>query len=244
LGSISGISNDDFGDDADDFSLDLNQDLFASIDDDLFDFVQRVEDLWFQFFDGGLNSATDVITKFLGSSLDFLPDITESTFCHVGLIFGRGDEFSNDNFNDVILDGYNDFLSTLDNGFSQLLQVGKDLGFEFFDNLDYINLDFVSSFLGSGLHFSPNVTESVCSRFSGISNANFSDDADDFSLDLNQDLLASIDDDLLDFVQRVEDLWFQLFDGGLNSATDIISKFLGSSLDFLPDITESVSNIA
>merc|ERR1719505_456746 len=62
--------------------------FFASINNDFLDFVQGIDDLWFQIFNGFLDASTDVITKFLGSSLHFVPDITESTFCHVGLIFG------------------------------------------------------------------------------------------------------------------------------------------------------------
>ena len=62
------------GDDADDFSLDLDDDFLSSIDGDLLDFVEGIEDLWFQFFDGGLNASTDIVTEFLGSSLHFSPD--------------------------------------------------------------------------------------------------------------------------------------------------------------------------
>merc|ERR1712034_226867 len=64
------------------FSIDLDDDFLSSIDGDLLDFVEGIEDLWFQFFDGGLNASTDIVSEFLGSSLDFSPDVFDSTFLH------------------------------------------------------------------------------------------------------------------------------------------------------------------
>ena len=61
------------------------------------------------------------------------------------------------------------------------------------------------------------------------------DDLDDFSIDLDDDFLGSVDDGLLQLFQFSDDQRFVLFDHIQNGLFDLSSQFLGSLLDLGPD---------
>jgi len=107
--------------------------------------------------DGGFNASTDVITEFLGSSLDFFPDITES----VSDIARFSNLISNDDFDEIFVDNHDDFFTGLDQGLSQVLQVSNNFSFVFFQDLQDIFAHFGVDFAGSRFHLSPNVVPCV-----------------------------------------------------------------------------------
>jgi len=214
----------------------LDDDFISRIDNDFFHLVQPVDNFRLVF----CYCSPDIVCGFplqlVCGRFHLLPNVTEAV-----LFTARFNNFiSHDNFNDVIVDGDDDFLSSFDDSVPQVFEIIQYFRLELLEDLEYVTFHFYLQVLGCSLYFVPKVFESIRIRF-GRSLERVGDDSNYFALNLNDDFVASVDDDLLDVVQTFDDLWFVFLDGSFHFVTDVVTKLFGSRLYFGPDIIKSIN---
>merc|ERR1719494_868993 len=228
--------------------LDLDDDKLSFLGDDLnefvssrLDFVESFLDLGGNFVPVGFEEVTDVGVGFCNSSLDFLPEITESTFLNKGVVVGVSHHFSDDELNNSLLDDDENFLSGIDQDLFHLGQFFHDFLFVLVQDAGSNHLGESGQFLGDLLHFFPQIfhvihdSVSVLLRFSNLSP---SDDGDDLITDGDHDLLVRVQDYLFHGVQSLDDLGLVLGDQSLHLFFGDSNKVISSSLYFLPDFVQ------
>jgi len=190
--------------------------------------------LWFVFLDLGLDECTSLILGVVESSFDLGPDSLQVS----------------DDFNSLSLSTDEDFLGSLDHNFFEsidislsFLQSSQDLWLQNLQFLVKEVLDFSGGFLYSALDLLPEVGESTFGDLVGfrLDKVLSDDDLDDFSVDLNDDFLGSLDDGFFHLVQLSDDQRFVLLDHVQNGLFDLSSEFLGGFLHFGPQIFDSIS---
>merc|ERR1719193_3095716 len=192
----------------------------------------------------GFEEVTDVGVGFGNSGLDFLPEITESTFLNKGVVVGVSHHFSDDELNNSLLDDDENFLSGIDQDLFHLGEFFHDLFFVLVQDTGSNHLGESGQFLGHFLHFFPQIfhvihdSVSILLRFSNLSP---SDDGDDLITDGDHDFLVRVQDHLLHGVQSFDDLGLVLGDQSLHLFFGDSNKVISSSLYFLPDFVQ-ISN--
>merc|ERR1719193_268847 len=189
----------------------------------------------------GFEEVTDVGVGFGNSGLDFLPEITESTFLNKGVVVGVSHRFSDDELNNSLLDDDENFLSGIDQDLFHLGEFFHDLFFVLVQDTGSNHLGESGQFLGHFLHFFPQIfhvihdSVSILLRFSNLSP---SDDGDDLITDGDHDLFVRVQDYLLHGVQSFDDLGLVLGDQSLHLFFCNSDKVISSSLYFLPDFVQ------
>merc|ERR1719494_558059 len=206
--------------------LDLDDDELSFLGDDFNEFVSSglhfVEsflDLGGNFVPVGFEKVTDVGVGFGNSGLDFLPEITESTFLNKGVVVGVSHHFSDDELNNSLLDDDENFLSGIDQDLFHLGEFFHDFFFVLVQDAGSNHFGESGQFLGDLLHFFPQIfhvihdSVSILLRFSNLSP---SDDGDDLITDGDHDLLVRVQDYLFHGVQSFDDLGLVLGDQSLH----------------------------
>jgi len=203
---------------------DLDQDFLASIKNHTLGVVQSFDHFGFVFFDQFLNVVFGITLKFLNGVLDLLHNI-------IGIL---------DDLDSKFVDADVDFLGFLDDEVFVVLDVILEF-VQSFDDLWFVFLDL-------GLDPSVGLLVKVLDGNLDLSPYSFkvSNDLDSGFLHAYPDLLGSINNDLLEFVEFVlalfqsfHDLGFQSIQFVLEEVTDFSVGSLYSGFDLSPDITDS-----
>jgi len=135
---------------------------------------------------------------------------------------------SNNDLDNIVSDLDEDFLSSVDQSLLDLLQLFHDEWFVLFNDLHYDFFGLGSEFLGSSLNFFPDgfhlVFESISHLWIRLNELNVisSNDVDDLVADGDDNLLSSINNNLFDGLQSLDDSWLVFLDGFLHFSLDLV----------------------